>query len=147
MSADEQLDRDCFGEPRDPDVDGPCPGCDDGPGPGQEEEDVTAIGVRRPVSVPMVGADGNAYAILGRVTAALRAAGAAREAVGRWVEDATSGTYGHLLAAVVAAVEVDRPCDGCGAEGVATFGCDGLGWACAVCSLECGCSWCEEVAP
>ena len=31
--ADDAVDLDCFGEPRDPDVDGPCPGCYDGPGP------------------------------------------------------------------------------------------------------------------
>ena len=30
---DDAVDIDCFGEPRDPDVDGPCPGCYDGPGP------------------------------------------------------------------------------------------------------------------
>ena len=33
IPIDEQVDLDCFGEPRDPDVDGPCPGCYDGPGP------------------------------------------------------------------------------------------------------------------
>ncbi len=33
-----ELDIDCQGEPRCPDCDGPCPSCDDGPGPGYEED-------------------------------------------------------------------------------------------------------------
>ena len=47
--------------------------------------------------VRLVGADGNAYAILGRVIGALRQAGYTPEEIARYQEEATSGDYHHLL--------------------------------------------------
>ncbi len=54
--------------------------------------------IRHPeVQVQLTGIDGNAYAILGAVRTALRAAGHADE-VAVFLADATSGDYPHLLA-------------------------------------------------
>ncbi len=47
--------------------------------------------------VKLVGEDGNAFAILGRVRTALRAAGASREYVERYTREATSRDYDRLL--------------------------------------------------
>ena len=49
------------------------------------------------VKVKLVGEDGNAFAILGRVTKALRQGGASREEVAAFMQEATSGDYDHLL--------------------------------------------------
>ncbi len=48
--------------------------------------------------VRLVGQDGNAFAILGRVRRALLDAGASEEYVERYTREATSGDYNHLLA-------------------------------------------------
>ena len=48
------------------------------------------------VYVPLVGEDGNAYAIIGRVSKALRRAGHT-QAVEEFTTAATSGDYDHLL--------------------------------------------------
>jgi hypothetical protein len=48
------------------------------------------------VTVQLVGMDGNAFAILGRVAAALRKAGHA-DAVKEYMDEAMSGDYDHLL--------------------------------------------------
>ncbi len=47
--------------------------------------------------VRLVGEDGNAFAILGRVRRALREAGASPGYVERYTREATSGDYDHLL--------------------------------------------------
>jgi hypothetical protein len=44
--------------------------------------------------------DGNAFAILGAVTAALKAAGASPTEVAEFTAEATSGDYDHLLQTV-----------------------------------------------
>jgi hypothetical protein len=49
------------------------------------------------VEVQLVGEDGNAFSILGRVSRALRDAGAGEEKVGAYMKEATSGDYDHLL--------------------------------------------------
>jgi Domain of unknown function (DUF4314) len=49
------------------------------------------------VQVQLSGQDGNAFAILGRTTAALRAAGVPQEDIDAYVAEATSGDYDHLL--------------------------------------------------
>ncbi len=59
---------------------------------------------RKP-QVRLVGEDGNAYAILGRVRTALRAAGASPEYVERYTREATSGVYDHLLAVTLKYVD------------------------------------------
>jgi len=50
------------------------------------------------VYVPLVGEDGNAFSILGRVGKALRKGGATREQIDEFTTEATSGDYNHLLA-------------------------------------------------
>ena len=52
------------------------------------------------VRVRLVGEDGNAFFILGRVTAALKKAGATKEERNEFMMEATSGDYDHLLATV-----------------------------------------------
>lgn len=49
------------------------------------------------VEVDLVGEDGNAFAILGRVQKALRRAGVTEAEVKAYMAEATGGDYGHLL--------------------------------------------------
>jgi len=49
------------------------------------------------VNVELIGHDGNAYSVLGRVARALEAGGASREDIDLFYDDATSGDYDHLL--------------------------------------------------
>lgn len=49
------------------------------------------------VTVKLSGEDGNAFAVIGRVAAALRRAGIAREQVNAFYDQATLGDYDHLL--------------------------------------------------
>jgi hypothetical protein len=53
------------------------------------------------VRVRLVGEDGNAYAILGRVNRALAAAGVAATERKQFMDEATSGNYANLLATCV----------------------------------------------
>ncbi len=48
-------------------------------------------------TVRLVGEDGNAFAIMGRVTKALRRAGFDNEVVKAYQKEATSGDYDNLL--------------------------------------------------
>lgn len=57
------------------------------------------------VEVELVGQDGNAFAILGAVSKALRRAGH-EEAVQEFMDEATSGDYDHLLQTAMDFVEV-----------------------------------------
>ena len=59
------------------------------------------------VTVQLVGQDGNAFAILGRVQSALRRGGAGQDAISDFVAEATSGDYDHLLRTVMKYVNVD----------------------------------------
>ena len=52
------------------------------------------------VVVKLVGEDGNAFAILGRVQKALRRAGASDDELDTFRHDATAGDYNHLLGVV-----------------------------------------------
>jgi hypothetical protein len=45
------------------------------------------------------GPDGNAFAIMGRVSAALKKAGATKEEISQYTMDSMSGDYDNLLAA------------------------------------------------
>jgi len=47
--------------------------------------------------VKLVGEDGNAFAIMGRVKRALRKAGADKEYIDKYMEESMSGDYDHLL--------------------------------------------------
>lgn len=59
------------------------------------------------VHVRLVGEDGNAFAIMGRVRSALRKAKVSKEDVDAFLKEATSGDYDHLLQTVMNTVEVD----------------------------------------
>jgi hypothetical protein len=58
------------------------------------------------VEVSLVGEDGNAFAVLGKVTKALKREGATPEQVQAFMDDATSDDYDHLLRVCMASVEV-----------------------------------------
>ena len=60
------------------------------------------------VSVKLVGEDGNAFSILGRVSSALRNAGASKEERDLFQKEATSGDYSHLLGVVMDWVNCDE---------------------------------------
>ena len=53
------------------------------------------------VYVPLVGEDGNAYAILGRVARALKRAGVLQDEIAEFRAEATSGDYDNLLRTVL----------------------------------------------
>ena len=59
------------------------------------------------VSVKLVGEDGNAFAILGRVTKAMRKAQVDPTEIKAFQNEATSGDYDHLLATVMRWVEAE----------------------------------------
>lgn len=63
------------------------------------------------VNVDLVGEDGNAFAILGRVNAALKQAGVSQEERDLFRKEATSGDYDHLLQTVMSWVNVDSDMD------------------------------------
>ena len=58
------------------------------------------------VQVKLVGEDGNAFAILGRVAQALRRAGVDRAEQDAYFAEATSGDYDHLLQVTMSWVSV-----------------------------------------
>ncbi len=58
------------------------------------------------VEVELVGRDGNAFLILGRVMKALKRGGATPEEVQEYLDEAKSGDYNHLLATTMDWVEV-----------------------------------------
>lgn len=49
------------------------------------------------VKVKLVGEDGNAFSILGRVTGAMRKGGVSKEDIEKYREEAMSGDYNNLL--------------------------------------------------
>ena len=59
------------------------------------------------VQVQLSGQDGNAFAILGRTAAALRAAGVPQDEIDAFFAEATSGDYDHLLQTTMAWVDWD----------------------------------------
>lgn len=58
------------------------------------------------IRVQLTGHDGNAFAIMGRVTAALKRAGVHKEERDRYVTESTSGDYDHLLQTAMRWVDV-----------------------------------------
>ena len=58
------------------------------------------------VSVQLSGQDGNALAIMGRVSAALRQAGVSDEEITLFLEESTSGDYDHLMQTAMRWVDV-----------------------------------------
>ena len=59
------------------------------------------------IEVDLVGEDGNAYAILGRVQKALKAAGVDKDERDAYFAEATSGDYNHLLRVTMDWVEAN----------------------------------------
>lgn len=62
---------------------------------------------RTNVKVPLVGEDGNAFAIIGRVRTALRRAGYEPELIEEFTRDAMSGDYDHLIQTVLEYVDAE----------------------------------------
>ena len=58
-------------------------------------------------TVKLIGHDGNAFSIMGRVKKALMRAGADKEYIDKYLSEATSGDYNHLLAVSMDYVEVE----------------------------------------
>lgn len=66
-------------------------------------------GVKHPeVHVRLVGEDGNAFSILGRVRRAMVRAGVSADEVDAFHAEATSGDYDNLLGTVLRWVRVDE---------------------------------------
>ena len=66
--------------------------------------------MKKPLTKPIVqliGQDGNAFAIMGRVKKALRRSGADKEYIDKYLSEATSGDYDHLLVVSMEYVEVE----------------------------------------
>jgi len=63
--------------------------------------------VRHPeIEVQLSGKDGNAFAILGNVTGAMRRAGVSKDERDEFMAEATNGDYDHLLQTCMRWVEV-----------------------------------------
>ena len=58
-------------------------------------------------SVKLIGTDGNAFAVLGRVMRALREAGWSQEERDAFRMEATAGDYDHLLGTVMKHLDVE----------------------------------------
>jgi hypothetical protein len=58
------------------------------------------------VQVRLVGEDGNAFAIMGRVASALKEAGVSQEEIDKYYAESTSGDYDNLLRTAVQWVQV-----------------------------------------
>ena len=59
------------------------------------------------IRVKLIGGDGNAFAILGQVTRALKRGGVPQAEINQYFEEATSGDYNHLLATTMEWCEVE----------------------------------------
>ena len=59
------------------------------------------------VRVKLIGADGNAFALIGLVRRALREAGYGEDFIRAFMDDATSSDYQHLLAVIADTVEIE----------------------------------------
>lgn len=49
------------------------------------------------IEVRLTGTDGNAFAVLGHVSKALRSSGVDQDEIDAFLEEATNGDYNHLL--------------------------------------------------
>lgn len=76
----------------------------------KEFELAEEIAVAKPLTdltVKLVGEDGNAFFILGRVRATLRKGGYPQEFIEQFTTEATAGDYDHLLQTVMKYVNVE----------------------------------------
>ena len=58
-------------------------------------------------TVKLAGEDGNAFAIMGKVSGALRRAGADKEYIDEYLNKSMSGDYDHLLGVAMEYVNVE----------------------------------------
>ena len=58
--------------------------------------ELTPVGKPKPI-VKLVGEDGNAFAIMGRVSNGLRKTGHTKEEISQYTADSMSGDWNHLL--------------------------------------------------
>ena len=58
-------------------------------------------------TVKLVGHDGNAFSIMGRVKQALKRAGADKEYIDKYLSEATAGGYDNLLVVSMGYVNVE----------------------------------------
>ena len=58
-------------------------------------------------TVKLIGHDGNAFSIMGRVKKALMKAGADKEYIDKYLEESTVGDYNYLLAVSMGYVDVE----------------------------------------
>ena len=58
-------------------------------------------------AVKLIGQDGNAFSIMGRVKQALRRSGADKEYVDKYLNEATAGDYDNLLVVTMKYVDVE----------------------------------------
>jgi len=66
--------------------------------------------MRKPTEKPtvkLVGEDGNAFVILGRTTSALKRAGANKEYIDKYKDEAMSGDYDFLLQTTMKYVDIN----------------------------------------
>jgi len=61
------------------------------------------------VKVRLVGEDGNAFAIMGRVTREMKRQGVPKEIRDAYLKEATSGNYDHLLLTTLKYVAMKAP--------------------------------------
>ena len=59
--------------------------------------------------VKLVGEDGNAFFILGRVQHAMKKAGWTEQEIREFIKEATAGDYDHLLRTVMTTCDCDKP--------------------------------------
>jgi len=59
------------------------------------------------IEVQLTGEDGNAFAIIGRVSKAMRRAGLTKEQVDEYQEESTSGDYDNVLMTAMRYVTVN----------------------------------------
>ena len=64
----------------------------------EEEDEYTNDSAKYPhIRVQLVGQDGNAFSIMGRVTGAMRQAGVSKDEIENFRSEAMSGDYNNLL--------------------------------------------------
>ncbi len=73
------------------------------------------------ITVPLVGEDGNAFAILGRAMDAMKRAGLPKETIDTFMDEARSSTYDHLVMTVLRWFSTNyeagkNVCDNCGTD-------------------------------
>ena len=57
--------------------------------------------------VKMIGQDGNAFSIMGNIQRALKRSGADKEYIDKYIKEATSGDYNHLLTVSMKYVNIE----------------------------------------